>query len=356
MTPAEEYLWDPDAEPVEEIAVMERALAPYRLRPGVQRADAMQRPRGSVSATRRAAYAVLLAAAAVLVVAVARTVWVARSAPPWSVALEGGSAMVSGRPLAAGHRLRAGEVLTLGPDARARVTVGRIGDVYLSPGSEVVLVDDAADGHRLVLRRGDLHARIWAPPRFFVVDTRWASAVDLGCIYTMRVDETGAGWLEVLYGSVELMGGGRRVLVPAGVGARMETGGPGIPWPLTTNRGFRAATERLALGAPDSAALATVLATADARATITLLHLLPRVAPAHRAPIVARMAELVPLPPGVGREAVLELRPEALRAWEPALRKRWPAEPDTPWRRFLVRWGLAKPVAVLQRGPDPLSG
>ena len=43
----------------------------------------------------------------------------------------------------------------------------------------------------MALDRGTIHARIWAPPKLFFVNTQ-ALAVDLGCAYTLQIDEQGA--------------------------------------------------------------------------------------------------------------------------------------------------------------------
>ena len=51
----------------------------------------------------------------------------------------------------------------------------------------------ARDGdHQLALDRGTLHASINAPPGQFVVSTPSATATDLGCAYTLHVDEAGS--------------------------------------------------------------------------------------------------------------------------------------------------------------------
>lgn len=340
MTRMEDYLWNPAAEPVEDIAALERVLTRYRHR--LQPLPA-RRPR------RRSAlrWGLLAASASVVGLFAGRTVWLNRPVPPWSVHTESGRVTVRGAPVGTA-RVTAGDVLATNSSGRARLRVGRIGDVYLSPGTEIEVSDDGAAEHRLTLRRGELHARIWAPPRYFVVNTRWAAAVDLGCIYTLRVDDAGAALLEVYHGHVELAAATGSVLVAAGTAAAVSAAGPGVPWPLGSGPAFRNAAAALAGGSADVSHLATVLAGADAQGTITLWHLLPRVPAALRPALVDRVAELVAPPAGVDRARVLALDADALAVWETVLRPRWSSEPDTRWRRFLLRWRLAKPVALLQ--------
>jgi hypothetical protein len=78
-----------------------------------------------------------------------------------------------------------------------------------------------------------------------------------------------------------------------------------------------------------------------------LWHLLHRVDSSFREPIVARLATLVAPPTGVTLDRVVSLDANALAAWEPVLRPRWEAEPGNAWRKFLIKWRLAKPRAAL---------
>jgi len=181
----------------------------------------------------------------------------------------------------------------------------------------------------------------------FEVATARTRAVDLGCVYTLRVGARGETVLEVYYGAVELAGARGTTFVPAGNAAESDESGSSVPWPLASSPEFRASAKLLSSGAPDSAALAAVLGAADVKATITLWHLLPLVDSALRAPVVDRLAEVSPPPAGVVRERILALDRASLVAWEASLRPQWSAEPESAWRKFLVKWRLAKPRAVL---------
>ena len=88
----------------------------------------------------------------------------------------------------AGASLRQGQTVRTGNSA-VRLEAEEVGRVDLAPNS----VLRTAGGKRLTLQRGELHAFIWAPAREFVVDTPSARAVDLGCEYTLNVDEKGDG-------------------------------------------------------------------------------------------------------------------------------------------------------------------
>jgi len=64
----------------------------------------------------------------------------------------------------------------------------------------------------------------------FFVDTRAATAVDMGCSYELEVDDSGEGLLAVKGGWVELDGDAHDAQVPAGAVCRIRRGqGPGTP-------------------------------------------------------------------------------------------------------------------------------
>ena len=222
-------------------------------------------------------------------------------------------------------RMAVGEWIETDAASGASIRIGEIGTVDVAPNTRMQLLAARPDEHRLNLARGLISARILAPPRLFFVETPSSTVVDLGCAYTMQVDETGAGILRVTSGWASLEWGGRESLVPAGASCptRPEVG-PGTP-------SFEDATERLrqALLAFDFesagvGALDIVLAEARDRDTLTLWHLLSRVEPGARPRVFDRMVELAPaLPAGVTRDKVLALDPETLKRWREELAWGW---------------------------------
>ena len=161
-----------------------------------------------------------------------------------------------------------------------------------------------AGGKRLTLQRGELHAFIWAPAREFVVDTPSARAVDLGCEYTLNVDEKGDGRLRVSLGWVAFQVGDREAFIPAGATcATRKHGGPGIPYFEDTSDALRGGVERFERGEPG--ALNGLLAAAGPHDGLTLWHLLTRVPETERGAVFDRFRDLVQLPAGVSRDEVL---------------------------------------------------
>jgi hypothetical protein len=334
-----DYLWNPSSPPDAEIVALEHGLRQYRYQPRALRLSAARKPWIRVGA---AAAVVVMAGAAGWVT------WLLTRPEPWSVEAIAGRPLVKDGRGNVTHTLRAGAQVETDGRSVARVVVGSIGVADLEPGSLMDVLRDDEGQHRLSLRRGTLNARIWARPRFFVVETSSAIAVDLGCVYTLRVDSTGSGILAVSYGEVELSGSGRVSLVVAGTAASMDSTGPGIPYPVASSIGFQRAVQRADNGTLDSASLDLLLREATAQGTITLWHLLSRADVPERAALYDRLAQLAPPPRGVARAEALRLEPATLNAWKEALRPIWSSESSSSWHRVLVRLGIVKPVALLQ--------
>jgi hypothetical protein len=219
--------------------------------------------------------------------------------------------------------LREGDWLVTGSASRARLDVGLIGHLEVEPKTRLRLLDAGRRAHRLSLQRGTVHARIWAPPGTFFVDTPSAVAVDLGCAYTLTVDEDGGGRLSVQSGWVGFERDGRESFVPRGAACLTRPGkGPGTPYYEDATPAFREALAGADFGDEPSSrgrALAHVLVEARPRDALSLWHLLGRSTGAEREVVFDRLAELVPPPPGVTRAAVLAGDPRALDAWWDAL-------------------------------------
>jgi hypothetical protein len=309
-----DYLWDGKGEPDPEVERLERALAPLRYQPRplpLATTEPRRRPRplGGGLAT--------LAAAASLVIAVVGA-WRA-SAPGWGVLRLAGAPRVGETVVADRGRLGVGDWLTTDAASQAQLEIGLIGEVVVDPGSRIGLVDAGRRDHRLTMPKGVMHARIWAPPGKFFVETPSAVAVDMGCAYTLVVEEDGSGLLEVESGWVGFDYKGRESFIPQGAHCRTRPGvGPGTPYYHAASERLKQALLELDFGSDPSLrlhSLLVVLAEARRDDAVTLWHLLARADEAGRGKVYDRMAELVPPPAGVSRERVLRSDRQALDAW-----------------------------------------
>jgi hypothetical protein len=266
--------------------------------------------------------ALQIVAAAASLVLVAAAAWFAYAMRPpgWTVQTLAGSPWVDGSRHDVPFRLPVGQVLTTDGDSRARLAVGSIGIVDVEPNSRVRLMMSRLGEHRMALDRGQIRARIWAPPRLFFVNTPSATAVDLGCAYTLHVDDRGWGQVRVETGWVAFEHKGRESFIPKDAMCATRPGvGPGTPCYQDAPAGMEEALTILDFSSTQDVrrplALDTVLTSARPKDALTLWHLLTRLPPNERARVYERMVALAPPPHGVTREAIIAGSPAALDAW-----------------------------------------
>lgn len=302
------YLWDGSGEKDPEVARLEEILSRFRYdrpAPGVPLRLSPVRWRPAVLA---GAAALLLAAGAFfLAMRLER-------GPAWEIERLSGSPRVNDRAIGETDEARLGEGdwLATSDGARARLTVADIGHVTVEKDSRLRLLASNPREHRIELARGRIRASILAPPRLFFVETPAATAVDLGCAYTLDVGEDGAGSLLVTFGWVSFERDGRESIVPRGGRCETRPGiGPGTPWFDDASDALRDALSFLdfggGAGAAIEGALDTVLAESRPRDTLTLRHLLERVEGLARERVLDRIVALVPACGRLPRERLLAL-------------------------------------------------
>ncbi|MDP1920407.1 MAG: FecR family protein [Myxococcales bacterium] len=208
--------------------------------------------------------------------------------------------------------------LEVGTGESATVTIADIGTVTVDEGSRVRLKQTGPTQHRLELERGTLHALVTAPPRLFVVDTPTASAIDLGCAYTLEVTDAGSR-LTVTSGLVSLAGKGREVTVLAGMRAMSAPNRPPTtPVSLDASAALVDAIDRFDRVA-DVTALDAAVLLARAQDAATLWHLLPVAPPAQRAALIAQLTAFVAPPAGWADAAATDASSALMQAWWAAI-------------------------------------
>ena len=287
---SEEYLWNRGGEPDADVVHLENVLGKLRWAGRARR----RWPRWTWIAAA--------AAAAAAILAVGIGVRTARPVTSWRLSVTGE------KPTA----VRAGQVITHGT-----IESEFVGEVQVEPDSRLRLLRARDGEHRLALDHGTIHALIWAPPTQFVVDTPSAKTVDLGCRYTLRVTQDGAGFLTVETGWVAFEWKNLESFIPAGAACTTRPGrGPDTPHFLDAPETLIASVARFDQ-TQDPQALHAALGAARPRDALTLWHLLERTRGQERAEVLARFGALVSLPHSVTREAILSGDRKAMDvAWD----------------------------------------
>jgi hypothetical protein len=328
----DDYLWDGSGEPDPEVQKLEKALGRYRHKrpapafeqiPEIPAAKERKRFFGFRFSFQLTAVAATIVIAATLFYVLRRSNSVVDSGPAWDVARLEGAPTIGWKALGANSgvaKLSAGQTLVTDGSSRASITLEETGRVEVDAGSRLRLVTNGPGRKRLSLERGTIHAVIWAPPGQFVVDTPSAVAVDLGCVYSLHVDDSGAGLLRTTMGWVGFKLNGHESFIPAGAVCQTRPKiGPGTPYFEDASQAFRDALFRFDFEAstPETRheLLGVLLTEARKDDAMTVWHLLSRVSEGDRAAVYDRLAALAPPPAGVTREGVLRLDRPMLDAW-----------------------------------------
>jgi hypothetical protein len=327
LTDSGDYLWDRTGTPDPEIRKLEVLLGDFRhSRPAPVLPEQVLRSRWTFVIGLPWFPAVAVAAVA-LAAFVTFLMFSNRHSQPaiagWDVSGLSGSPRVDRNTISEKNgsaRLSVGQVLETDDHSHASLRSSAIGQIDVEPGTRLRLLTMGQNLKRIALDRGTIHAYIWAPAGQFVVDTPSAVTVDLGCAYTLHVDDSGAGLVRTTLGWVGFKLNRRESFIPAGAAcATRPKIGPGTPYFEDASPSFRAALARFdfedASAQQRSDDIATVLAQARVRDSLTLWHLLSRVDDAERARVFDRLQQLAPPPPGVTQEGILRLDQPMLDRW-----------------------------------------
>lgn len=352
---ANDYLWDGSGEPDAEIQKLEALLGEFRhLRPAPPFPEIVPSRRWILFPWRMRCFPVLAATAATAaaVLAVAAIVFLTRGTQPppvavagWEVSRQAGTPQIGSTAIHANERpsrFGVGQVLETDAQSRASLQAEDVGQIEIEPNSRVRLLTMGQGLKRIALDRGEIHAFIWSPPGQFVVDTPSATTVDLGCAYTLQVDDSGNGLVRTSLGWVGFKLNGHEAFIPAGAAcATRPRVGPGTPYFEDASAELRAALARFdfedSIAEQRAADLEIILAQSRKADALTLWHLLTRVDEAQRALVYDRLYRFVPAPAGVTKDGILRLDQPMLDLWWNALG----FEDISIWRHWERSWSGA---------------
>jgi len=324
-----DYLWDGSGNPDPEIQKLETLLREFRHdRQAPQFPEIVPQTRWTFSPWRLRLFPALAATAA-FAVAIAAILFLSHGTKPpvagpgWDVSRLSGTPRIGSISIRANEkpsRLGVGQVLETDDQSRASLQSEGIGQIEIDPGTRLRLLAMVKGLKHIALDHGTIHAFIWAPPGQFVVDTPSATTVDLGCSYTLHVDDSGAGIVRTSLGWVGFKLHGHEAFIPAGAAcATRPKVGPGTPYFEDAPAEFRAALARFDFDdtTPQQRAdhLALILAQSRQHDALTLWHLLSRVDDRQRTLVLDRLSQLAPAPAGVTRVGILRLDQPMLDLW-----------------------------------------
>lgn len=330
--PSDDYLWDGAGEPDPEVQRLEALLGKFRHdRPAPVFPEIVRGRRWRLLPLGMRLFPALAGAAVLVIAVVVFQVYGGKKSPAivagWDVShlagtLRVGTKVISGKD--GTSRLGVGQILETDAESRAKLLADDVGQIEVDPSTRLRLVTMGAGLKRIALDRGTIHTYIWAPPGQFVVDTPSATTVDLGCAYSLQVDDSGAGLVRTSMGWVGFKLNGHESFIPAGAAcATRPKVGPGTPYFEDAALELRAALAKFDFedSTPQERAgdLAIVLGASRTRDALTLWHLLARVDEGQRVLVYDRLRKIAPPPVGVTKEGILRLDQPMLDLWWNAL-------------------------------------
>jgi FecR protein len=325
----DDYLWDGSGESNPEIQRLEALLGRFRYELSAPVFPAIAPGRRWIfmpGRMRRAPVLATTAVAAVVIALVTFLVYGNKTIPVnlagWNVSRVTGTPRIGINAIGAEEtsRLGIGEVLETDHQSRANLRAEEIGQIEVEANTRLRVLTMGAGLKRIALDHGTIHAYIWAVPGQFVVDTPSAVTVDLGCAYTLQVDDSGAGLVRTSLGWVGFKSNGHESFIPAGAAcATKPKVGPGTPYFENASSKFRSALARFDFedNTPRQCAedLAVVLDESRKRDALTLWHLLTRVEEGKRILVYDRLAKLAPPPSGTTKGGIMRLDQPMLDLW-----------------------------------------
>jgi hypothetical protein len=234
----------------------------------------------------------------------------------WPVIKIKGITQINSKIVTGTDSIKIGDWVTTKDSAQAVLQIPGVGSVTIEPNTRVRIIRTDGNEQHICLDYGTINADINTTPGTFFVESKSATAIDLGCAYTMSVDEKGDGLIYVKSGMVSLSANGRESLVPAGKFCMAKAGiGPGTPYRANSSPELKAALISYDFGKGGSAAVNNILKHAKRTDAVTLINMLPKMEGDSRTKVYERLTRIAP-PPGIHTgDSIPYFDSKALNEW-----------------------------------------
>lgn len=235
----------------------------------------------------------------------------------WQVEKLSGFPMIESKLLIDKSKIKIGEKLTTDEQSRARLKIGSIGEIDIEPKTEIQISETESFEYNLILHKGKLSARTWAPPKLFSIKTPSSNIKDLGCLYYISVDKNLTTLLSVKSGWVLMENGIKKSILPAGTSCYSDTAkGIGTPFSDSASETFKQALQKIDFENANPNEFEVVIQESRREDLISLFHLILRGDKLVREKVFNRIAELSMIPSQVTKESIVNGDKEMLgRLW-----------------------------------------
>jgi len=247
--------------------------------------------------------------------------------PYWKVSKLSGITIVASNIIGTVDSLKLGDWLETKDSSRAVLDVPGLGKVTVEPNTRLRIVKSDSNEQRISLDYGTINADINAKPRTFYVDSKSATAIDLGCSYTYTVYKNGDGILYVKQGMVSLESNGRESLVPEGKFCLAKTGiGPGTPFRENTSAALKNALIKYDFEKGGDKEVETIIKNSKKSDMVTLINLLTRVDDVNKKKLYNHISVYSPPPRVLPKDSIPKIDTKDLNEWIQKFQKEWKDE------------------------------
>lgn len=233
----------------------------------------------------------------------------------WQVDKIKGNPVIENQSINDGGALPNGKWLKTDAVSEALLKSGIIGDIYIAPQSEIKLAAFNKKEYRLYIKTGKISAKTWSPPHFFKIEIPSGEVIDLGCAFSLEVNNDNTSELQVFSGWIGLKTGNEKIIIPAGMSCRThEDGRIIIPYNINTSVEFKNALEMYEDN-NKSTVLQNILTNAGKIDEVSLWYLLEEANPPDKRLIYDKLAEYVLPPENVNYNGILNGDNTMMLSW-----------------------------------------
>lgn len=280
-------------------------------------------------------YAAIALIAAMVLVAILPSIFLNKNTqildkvmtPYWKVTKLSGITVSASNTMKEIDSLKLGDWFETKDSSRALLDVPGLGSVTVEPNTKLRIVRSDSNEQRIDLEYGTINADINAKPRTFFVDSKSATAIDLGCSYTYTVSPSGDGILYVKQGMVSLQSNGRESLVPEGKFCLARAGiGPGTPFRENTSAALKDALMKYDFEKGGDKEVETIIKNSKKSDMVTLINLMSRVDDENKARLYAHITHYAPPPRDIPKDSIPNIDVKDLNEWIQKFQKEWKEE------------------------------
>lgn len=231
----------------------------------------------------------------------------------WSISIVSGTPKLNSTSLQGTESFGKGDLLVNNSVSEASLFISDIGSIFIKPNTKIKRIEN----DELFLLQGTISVMRTEAERFFSVKTSSVLIKDfyLNGDYKLDSDEIGGGSIECDYSWVILVKDNFEMIVPSKYKCEWQKEKIGLPYSVSASDEFKKAIAGFDADKNDEKMFDKIISLSQKSDAPTLWNLLKIVRPDSRIIVVNKLNELVPFPPGVNQNGLIDLEPKMMQLY-----------------------------------------